>query len=184
MRPNINWGIKEIDNDSFSGSFIVEEEFPDILYMQDGEEYTLNTYDGKKRAFVIGGAYSVDKYYRLNAFASGFTDMHWFPEEQLTKEEMKSVKEKLYNILYKKRGVDFIFSHTCPESNIPREMFLQQIDQSTVDSSMEQFLEEIMSMVCPENGLRMYEKWFCGHWHVDKLDAGDVRFMFNDIISL
>ena len=43
------------------GTVYCEDEYPNLLFAKDGEIYDLN---GKK-AIVIGGAYSVDKYVRL-----------------------------------------------------------------------------------------------------------------------
>ena len=53
-----------------------EEKYPNLLFAKDGEIYD---FDGKK-AVVIGGAYSVDKYYRLRNY------MPWFESEQPTEE--------------------------------------------------------------------------------------------------
>lgn len=39
----------------------VEDAYPHILFAKDGEVYDLEG----KRTFVIGGAYSVDKAYRI-----------------------------------------------------------------------------------------------------------------------
>ena len=38
-----------------------EEEYPNMFFAKDGEIYNINN----KKTMVIGGAYSVDKYYRL-----------------------------------------------------------------------------------------------------------------------
>ena len=54
------------------GSVYVEDEFPNILFAKDGEVYDL---DGHI-AIAIGGAYSVDKYYRLSHW------LKWFSDEQ------------------------------------------------------------------------------------------------------
>jgi len=43
------------------GMVYVEEEYPSLLFARDGEVYD---FEGKK-AIAIGGAYSVDKHYRL-----------------------------------------------------------------------------------------------------------------------
>ena len=51
------------------GTVWYEEDYPNILFAKDGEIFD---FDGK-RCIVIGGAYSVDKYYRL---AMGW---NWFP---------------------------------------------------------------------------------------------------------
>lgn len=54
------------------GIVYYEPEFPYLLFARDGEIYDL---DGQK-SLVIGGAYSVDKYYRLE---HGYK---WFSAEQ------------------------------------------------------------------------------------------------------
>ena len=67
------------------GSVYVEEDFPNLLFAKDGEIYDL---DGKK-AIVIGGAYSVDKFYRLR------NNMNWFPDEQPSAEVKSRVEAAL-----------------------------------------------------------------------------------------
>ena len=54
------------------GMTYYEKEYPNILYAKDGEIYDIN---GLK-TIVLGGAYSVDKYYRL---LKGWS---WFKDEQ------------------------------------------------------------------------------------------------------
>lgn len=54
-----------------------------------------------------------------------------------------------------------VLTHTCPAKYIPVEAFLSWLDQSTVDQSTEDWLDEI------EEHLE-YQDWFCGHWHINK----------------
>lgn len=54
------------------GIVYCEPEFPNILFAKDGEIYD---FDGNK-AIAIGGAYSVDKEYRLIVGAHWFCDEH------------------------------------------------------------------------------------------------------------
>jgi len=49
-----------------------EEEYLNIFFAKDGEIYNINN----KKTMVIGGAYSVDKYYRLGR---GYS---WWEDEQ------------------------------------------------------------------------------------------------------
>ena len=49
------------------GKVYVEDTYPNILFAKDGEIYTL----GNKRCISIGGAYSVDKHYRILAGLPG-----------------------------------------------------------------------------------------------------------------
>ena len=69
--------------------------------------------------------------------------------------------------------MDIILSHTCPYKYIPREMFLEGVDQSMVDNSTEYFLDEI------EKNTK-YNVWYCGHYHTDK-KKDKMIFMFNNI---
>lgn len=114
----------------------------------DGEIFDLEGL----RHLVIGGAYSVDKFYRL---ARGYG---WWPDEQPSQEIKDKVIQTLCSCGWQ---VDTVLSHTCPYQYEPQEAFLPMIDQSTVDDSTEKWLEEI------EQKLR-YDHWFCGHWHIDQ----------------
>lgn len=123
-----------------------EEAYPNILFAKDGEIYDI---EGIKH-LVIGGAYSVDKHYRL---ARGFG---WWADEQPSGSIKKYVEEQI-----KTKEIDVILSHTCPKKYIPTEMFLPMVDQSTVDNSTEEWLDTIEERVD-------YKAWCCGHWHTDK----------------
>ena len=116
---------------------------------------------------VIGGAYSVDKPWRL---ARGY---QWFPDEQLTPAEMDAIRAK---VAEHGNREDIILAHTCPYDHRPVECFISGVDESSVDHSMERFLQEIVDMA-------EYRQLYCGHWHIDKQDA-KIRFLFRDIVML
>lgn len=142
------------------GKVWAQEKYPRLLFAEDGEIYTINGL----RYIAIGGAYSVDKYYRL------MRGLQWFPDEQPDAKTKAHIEEQLRN-----NSVDVILSHTCPFKYIPREMFLGEIDQSAVDDSMERWLDRI-----EEN--TPYKAWFCGHWHTNKrIDR--MHFLFHDFES-
>lgn len=136
-----------------------EEDFPNILFAKDGEIYD---FDGVK-CIVIGGAYSVDKYYRI---VNGWP---WFFNEQPNKDIKKHVEDQLKRAKFK---VDVVFSHTCPYNYEPREFFMKGIDQELIDKSTEYWLQEIESKLD-------YKKWYCGHFHVSK-KIDKMQFMFED----
>lgn len=140
------------------GSVYIEEEYPNLLFAKDGEIYDL---DGQ-RTLVLGGAYSVDKWYRLQR------GIKWFPDEQPSAEAKARAERKLAAVDW---DVDVVLSHTCPEQYIPREAFLPGVDQSTVDSSTEEWLGSI------ERKLK-YKSWFCGHWHINKR-IDKMHFLFD-----
>jgi len=142
------------------GSVYIEEDFPNILFAKDGEIFNL----GNKRCLVIGGAYSVDKYYRLRMGAA------WFPDEQPDEKCKAKVEARLADSGWK---VDYVFSHTCPSKYIPVEAFLPGLDQSCVDQSTEDWLDDLEDKIA-------YEKWFCGHWHIEK-KIDRLEFLFKGI---
>ena len=142
------------------GIVYYEEDYPNILFAKDGEIYNFNN----KKVLVIGGAYSVDKYFRLTR---GY---NWYESEQPSEETKNKVKSILTNLNNK---IDIILSHTCPYKYLPREMFLEGIDQSTVDNSTEYFLDEIEESTD-------YNLWYCGHYHTDK-EINKIVFMFHKI---
>ena len=54
-------------------------------------------------------------------------------------------------------------------------MFLDMIDQSTVDASTEHWLDRIEESTD-------YVAWFCGHWHTDKR-VDRMHFLFHSFES-
>ena len=123
----------------------VEKDFPYIKYAMDYPDwYVINEY----KTLVFPGAFSVDKNYRL---MMGYS---WFKDEQLTIEEMEYGRE-MAKIINK---CDLVLSHTCPCIYEPTDLFLSNIDQSTVDKTMERYLGEI------EFALD-YRAWLWGHYH-------------------
>jgi len=137
------------------GKVWVQEKYPQLLFAKDGEIYTI---DGK-RYIAIGGAYSVDSYWRIKHHAG------WWESEQPT-EEIKKFVEKQLQV----NEIDIILSHTCPRKYEPIEAFLPFIDQSSVDTSTEDWLDSIEEAV-------NYQAWYCGHWHIEK-DIDKMHFMF------
>lgn len=140
----------------------VEPEFPNIIFAIDGEVYSIND----KRCMAIGGAYSVDKYFR---FTHGW---NWWSDEQPSEALKQCISEQIKS---GRCAVDVFLTHTCPMKYIPREVFLPGIDQSSVDNSTEIWLDEIEEAAD-------YKAWYCGHFHIDK-KIDRVRFMFNDFME-
>lgn len=163
-----SYHIKFISEDSFCGQFYVQDQFPSLLFTKEFGAYRL----GGKTAFVIGGAYSVDKYYRLEMYDQGHHQYHWFYNEQLSQAE----KDECYAMMKKARRFDIIMSHTCPLRYTPIDRFINIIDESQVDNSMQVWLDIVESDI-------EYDEWFCGHWHTDRI-VDKMRFMFNDVMAL
>lgn len=157
MRPSEALGYEQIEY--HGGKVWVQSEYPNVLFAIDGEIYDFNGC----ACLVIGGAYSVDKYYRLR------NGWGWFPDEQPSEE----IKAKVERVLEEQGWkVDIVLSHTAPLKYEPTEVFLPGIDQSTVDKSTEEWLDNIEDQLD-------YERWYCGHFHTEK-EVDKLRFMYND----
>ena len=145
------------------GAAYIEDEFPNLIFAKDGEVYYL---EGIK-AIAIGGAYSVDKQYRLRS------GLQWFPDEQPSDEIKTHVEGKLERLGW---GIDVVLSHTCPYKYRPTEAFLNGINQLTVDNSTELWL-------CALEDKLDYKAWYCGHWHIEKR-IDKMHFLFESIECL
>ncbi len=151
------------ERDWHGGKVYVEPQYPFLLFAKDGEIYDL---DGKK-AVAIGGAYSVDKFYRL------IRHIAWYDNEQPSPEIKAYVESQL-----EKDGwqVDYVLSHTVPLKYEPVEVFLPMIDQSEVDKSTEIWLGEIEEKLS-------YRRWYSGHYHTSKA-IDRLRILFEDYAVL
>ena len=147
------------ESDWNGGKVYMEDDYPHILFAKDAELYKLNGLF----TFVVGGAYSVDKNYRL---LHGLT---WWPDEQPSDEIKRQVEEKLEGMDW---DVDVVLTHTAPLKYEPTEVFLPMINQSTVDKSTEQWLDSIEEQL-------YYDRWYCGHYHTAK-KIEKIQFMYND----
>ena len=141
------------------GLVYVEEEYQNILFAKDGEIYHFHG----KTVMAIGGAYSVDKYYRLNY------GMQWFDSEQPDDEIKDYVESQL-----EKNGwtIDIVLSHTVPVEAEPVWAFILGVDQSMIDKSTEKWLQSIYDKLD-------FSEWYAGHYHVESEENG-VRIMFED----
>jgi len=173
-RPTDIPGMQDIYDEDVKGWVYMEMKYSNIRYLHDYSDYCF----GKYFTAVIGGAYSVDKWWRLNS--AGIHDVKynnpkktgWFANEQLTKQELKEAAEKLSGLPY-----DFVMTHTCPISWQPTDLFLSAINQSEVDSSMELWMDKFKDHI-------KYVAWLFGHYHQDRLERPHVEMYYKDIESL
>lgn len=167
-RPeNISTMVIEYDVE-VQGHIYLEPDYPNIKYFMDGHAYLINNHP----ILVIGGAYSVDKWHRLSRFPKDAKWTGWFKDEQLTPEEMNDIEDKMKN-----HHFDFILSHTCPYSWQPFDLFIGGIDQSTVDNSMEKWLDIFKDKVT-------WNTWLFGHFHDDRLVRPGVEMYYHNLENM
>ena len=144
------------------GTVYAEDAYPNLLFAKDGEVYDLN---GKK-AIAIGGAYSIDKAWRVEG-------QSWWADEQPSQEIKVRVEQALEQLNWQ---IDIVLTHTTPLKYEPIEVFLPGIDQSKVDKSTEAWLDNIETRLD-------YGRWYCGHFHTEK-KIDRLQIMFNDYAAL
>lgn len=162
-RPADIDSITIIYDDFVRGEVEYDPNFPNIRYFLDGGSYVIND----QRVLVIGGAYSVDKEYRL------LQGWQWFENEQLSDLEC----ENILNSICDRINYHFVLTHTCPYSWEPRELFLSMIDQSKVDDSTERWLEEVEKKV-------HYDFWLFGHFHGNKIVNSNAAMLYDKVLDL
>lgn len=173
-RPENLGYIEHWYDENVKGYVMYEPDYPNIKYFEDGNAYEICG----KSVLVIGGAYSVDKWYRLNRV--GVTSKldkdylnprktGWFPDEQLLDWEMTTIEKEHFGKHY-----DVILTHTCPISWEPTDLFLPGLDQSSIDKTMELWLDKVKQNID-------WSIWLFGHYHDDRLVRPGVEMYFNDI---
>lgn len=169
-RPIKEDGYKEIEvtEGAIQGPMLWDPRYPNQYFAIDGAVYKIQTSERTLNALVCGGAYSVDKFYRLQFRAN------WWPDEQ-----PNELTKGLVRLMATRYPIDIMLTHTCPLRFEPKELFLDCIDQSTVDTSTEEFFDELYKQF-PADQKPM---WYFGHFHGNKY-TDDYVMLFDDIIEL
>ena len=161
-------GYEKIFDKKVDGEVYIDGANSLIRYFIDGGIYTINGY----KVLVIGGAYSVDKWYRLERAKILNCASGWFENEQLSLEEMREIESRVRGQCF-----DFVFSHSCPISWQPTDLFLNGVDQSAVDKSMEIWLDELKDKIT-------WGYWCFGHYHADRCERPHVEMFYQDFDDL
>lgn len=114
-----------------------------IYHLMRGEIYDI---EGKK-IFVMGGAYSIDKYMRQE-------NISWWEQELPNDDEYKNA---VANIKKANNKVDYIISHTAPSEIIKLMGFYPDIH----DAELTGFFDWLMYETD-------FKHWYFGHWHIDE----------------
>ena len=145
-----------------NGEVYMEKRFPNIRYLRDGGIYSINGY----KTLVIGGAYSVDKWYRLQR------GWRWFEDELITTEEMNKISNEV-----EEQSFDLVLTHTCPLDWEPTDLFIGGIDQTKVDTSMEVWMNTLKDNIS-------WKVWLFAHFHTDRMQQKGVEICYQRIEPL
>lgn len=161
-RPQNVTGMKLVYDEFVHGEVYVQDEYPRIRYFKDWGEYNIEGIS----ILAVGGAYSVDKYYRLTWGHS------WFVDEQLTEVERDECLEWATH-----KNFDVVLTHTCPYDWRPVDKFLPSVDQNTVDNTMEKFLRKLRERIG-------WSVWAWGHYHDDRIEQPFAEMYYREFENL
>ena len=120
-----------------------------IFWLQRGFVYTIEG----MRVFVMGGAYSMDKAFRMK-YQEICGQKIWFEQELPNASEYRRAIE---NLRASNMEVDYIITHTAPKSIIYR---LIGRTPDMHDAELTGFLDWVYHEV-------KFKKWYFGHFHED-----------------
>lgn len=124
-----------------------------VSHLKRGHIYKINS----KKLFVMGGGNSCDKGHRT-------IGIDWWPEELVSLKEKDLAIKNLQDNNYE---VDYALTHVAPR-NIVSELFPDfEVDPDKYlkfYDPVEIFLQKLQPQI-------KYSKWFCGHYHADKISA-------------
>lgn len=161
-RPTAVKDIKVKFDDAVGGEVYYEEAFPNIKYFKDWGIYKINNYS----VGVVGGGYSVDKWYRLE---NGYP---WFVDEVPSAEEIEQIKET-----FKGKSIDIMLTHVAPYNCEPIDLFMGWVDQSTVDVSLEHALNDLY-LTMP------FGAWCWGHYHQDRIINNKMIMLYDEYLDI
>lgn len=127
-----------------------------IFYLNRGDVFTIDD----KKIFVMGGANSIDKDYRIEGRS-------WWRAEMPNYQELEYA---LSNLEKNNFAVDYIITHCAPDN------ILYRINQMFKRDNMTDFLYEVYKKVS-------YKKWFFGHYHIDK-NFGNEECLYQNVVRI
>lgn len=131
-----------------------------IWHLRRGEVYTIDD----KKIFTFGGAASQDKLYRTEGIS-------WWPEEV---PNYKECQYALDNLEKHNNKVDYIITHTCPDT--VARIFCHLTGRPKRPDPTGGYLDEFARIID-------FEKWYYGHWHED-WTYGRYNMIYDKIVGI
>lgn len=136
---------------------VVREIAPDIFHLDRGQVLTID----KKKIFVMGGARSHDKEYRIEHIS-------WWEQEMPSRDEMDRAIESLDKHQWK---VDYVLTHCAPRSI--QSMLADWYENDPLVSFLERVRQDLD-----------FKHWYFGHYHLDKAINDKFTVLYNKVIQI
>ena len=137
-----------------------------VFWLQRGYIYTIEG----KTFFVMGGAYSIDKAFRMR-YQEICGEKIWFEKELPSPEEYRRA---IQNLGVNNNTVDYVITHTAPRSIIPRIIHSYPDDH---DRELTGFLDWVYHTIA-------FSHWFSGHFHCDVQINNAVTTCYQHVIKI
>lgn len=189
------------------GTVWYEPDFPNILFAKDAEVYNINN----KKMLVIGGAYSVDKYYRMARYVLNTLDLR-IPYE-ICKDIIRIAENNKGVTLDDKAKVDAFMDNFSDTTLFHwwKDEQIYSADKDKINSliTRDNQYDVVLSHTCPQKyeptevflkGLNQdmvdksmeiwlneiekkieYKKWYAGHYHINKDLHNGFEFLFKNV---
>lgn len=130
-----------------------------IIHLLRGEIYNING----RIIGVCGGANSIDLWHRTEGIS-------WWREEEITDNDIDNfmAAANKYN-----NKIDMMLSHDAPASMIPIIKLYSGVNDGDISNSQIQ-LEKINQEI-------NIDKWYFGHWHIDKVIDDKFECLYKKI---
>lgn len=137
-----------------------------LFQLERGQIYTIEN----KTFLTMGGANSIDKDYRLQ-YEHKHGKKIWWQQELWSFDEENFCFDNLnkYNNV-----VDYVLTHTLPESIIK-----ESYDNYYYFDPLSRFLDGVKKYY-----LKDFTKWFCGHFHEDRILNDKFQICYDEIYDL
>lgn len=130
-----------------------------LYHLRRGRVYEIEG----KRWFCFGGGQSVDRGRRRP-----YVD--WWDEEVPSREEFERGVDSLIAVRWK---VDYVLTHTAPAEVLKELSWASEAKKEDPTTFMLNRFWDLLT----------FEKWYCGHFHVDQ-SVWRIRFLFNRVIEV
>ena len=189
------------------GTVWYEEQYPNILFAKDGEMYTI----AGKTFFVLGGAYSVDKFYRTYSYLK---NLRYFYNNDFKKVARIVLGQPCTDKQFKE--ADAVCCKYQNEAHWwadeqPSDVIKRHVERKICGVYSGKNFDFVLSHTCPEqytpteaflptidqrtvdrstevwlseiSRIISYKNWYCGHWHINK-DIDNFHFLYDKFVKV
>ena len=137
---------------------------PSVIHLMRSQVYDF----GNFTMFVMGGASSTDKKYRI-------PDYTWFEDEMPSDKEYEEALRNLSKYDFK---VDYVFTHCCSNKTLYKLAPQYYVEHGFKRDRLTDFFDEL------EDKLIIRKQWMFGHHHMDKVVDDRHIAVYNEIMEI